>query len=111
MFRLCLHVPEHHSSDVCSSWLDDESLAREDVQGEMVLAVNMVMNAWQLLNMIPEDDDVEDSCQLLNICELGFNGSFWGNISEVFVDFAGKILSRFVSETDEDEVALLEALR
>ena len=75
------------------------------VQDELVLGMSMVINAWHLMEAGSQD------CHVRNLCELGFNGSVWGEMAELVVDLMGKVMARWISEDDVMEKKLVESLK
>ena len=67
----------------------------------------MVTNAWHLLVHMNDSDP----CHVLNFCELGYNGGVWGQMSEVVVEFAGLILSRWIAVNVQEEDSFNQSLR
>ena len=79
---------------------------KDSVQDELVLGMSMVINAWHLL-----EDDEDMACYTRNLCELGFNGSVWGPMAELVVDLMGKVMTRWISDREDDDEKYLTALR
>ena len=105
-FRILLRTEVGGAEIFNSSWYSLAfNLRKEDVEDESMLAMSAVTNAWHLLPSSPRN------CHVRNFCELGFNGSVWGEVGAVMVEVMGNIIIRFVSLDMEEEVKLYSALR
>ena len=80
-------------------------MSREELEEESMLGMSAATNAWQLLQSSPRN------CHTRNFCELGFNGSVWGETGGLMVEMMGKMMIRFVSADNEEESELSSALR
>ena len=107
--RLKIGQNEKGSSDsnLTTSWhcVDFSALSPEDLRDEASLGFLMATNAWHLSGQAP------GGCQQLNMCELGYNGAVWGQVSEVMVELAGKVISRWVADDELEERDLESTLR
>ena len=107
--RLKIGQNEKGSSDsnLTTSWhcVDFSALSPEDLRDEASLGFLMATNAWHLSGQAP------GGCQQLNMCELGYNGAVWGQVSEVMVELAGKVISRWVADDELEERNLESTLR
>ena len=89
-----------------SSWYSTSSnMSHHEVLDESMLAMSVVNNAWHLLQSSPAN------CHVRNFCELGFNGSVWGELGALMVEMMGKIIIRFVALDMVEETELCNALR
>ena len=97
-----------HPSNISTSWhcLNFSSLTPDEVRDEASLGFLMTANAWQL--SVPQPPG---GCQQLNMCELGYNGAVWGKVSQIMVELAGRVISRWVSEDMTEEWNLENTLR
>ena len=107
MFRIVIKTSQTDGVGLFnSSWYSISSnLSRLEVEDESMLAMSAVNNAWHLLQASPAH------CHVRNFCELGFNGSVWGDLGALVVEMMGKIIIRFVSLDMEEEAQLYNALR
>ena len=107
--RLKIGQNENGSSDsnLTTSWhcVDFSALSPEDLRDEASLGFLMATNAWHLSGQAP------GGCQQLNMCELGYNGAVWGQVSEVMVELAGKVINRWVADDELEERDLESTLR
>ena len=67
----------------------------------MYLAVMMVTNAWHLDDSM--DSSLGPGCRLLNLCELGYNGAVWGDVSLMVAELGALVLARWRSADREEE--------
>ena len=99
------------SSDfnISTSWhcLDFSDLSPEDLRDEASLGFLMATNAWHLSDQPPPPG----GCQQLNMCELGYNGAVWGQVSEIMVELAGRVIIRWVADDESEEANLQNTLR
>ena len=72
----------------------------------MYLAVMMVTNAWHL-----DDSSLDPGCRLLNLCELGYNGAVWGDVSLMVAELGALVLARWRSADREEEEYLRSGIR
>ena len=72
----------------------------------MYLAVMMVTNAWHL-----DDSSLDLGCRLLNLCELGYNGAVWGDVSLMVAELGALVLARWRSADREEEEYLRSGIR
>ena len=107
MFRLVIKTSQTDGVGLFnSSWYSlSSNMSRLEVEEESMLAMSAVNNAWHLLQSSPAN------CHVRNFCELGFNGSVWGDLGALVVEMMGKIIMRFVSLDMEEETQLCKALR
>ena len=91
------------SQGLFSAWYEVNNMTR--VQDELVLGMSMVTNAWHLMEAASKD------CHVRNLCELGFNGSVWGEMAELVVELMGKVMARWISEDDVMEMELVKSLK
>ena len=107
--RLKIGQNEKGSSDsnLTTSWhcVDFSALSPEDLRDEASLGFLMATNAWHLSGQAP------GGCQQLNMCELGYNGAVWGQVSEIMVEMAGRVISRWVAGDELEERNLESTLR
>ena len=75
-------------NNITSSWYNLHVEKASEIKSEVLLGINLASNAWFLL----ENLDPDDKCHIMNICELGFNGSVWGEMSELVTEFSGEEL-------------------
>jgi len=94
-------------NNITSSWYNLHVEKASEIKSEVLLGINMASNAWFLL----ENLDPDDKCHIMNICELGFNGSVWGEMSELVTEFSGLMFSRWISNENEHEQYLVSGLR
>ena len=104
-FRLSIHPKgcNNASQALHTAWYKVNN--RTEVQEELVLGMTMVTNAWHLM------EAGESGCQMRNLCEMGFNGSVWGDLAEVVVELMGQVMARWSSEQEGEEKELVEALK
>merc|ERR1711892_624206 len=104
-FRLSIHPKDCHNSSQAmhTAWYKINNLT--GVQDEVVLGMSMVTNAWHLMG------EGETRCLVRNLCEMGFNGSVWGDMAEMVVDMMGRVMARWSSEEENEEYKLVEALK
>ena len=62
-------------------------------------------DAWHL------SDQALGGCQQLNMCELGYNGAVWGQVSQMTVELSGRLISRWVANDEVEERNLQNTLR
>ena len=96
-FRLSIHPKgcDNGSEALHTAWYKVNN--KTEVQEELVLGMTMVTNAWHLM------EAGESGCQIRNLCELGFNGSVWGDMAEVLVELMGQVMARWSSEGEGEE--------
>ena len=105
-FRIVMKAADDGDGLLHSSWYSRGlGTPRREVEEESMLGMSAATNAWQLLQSSPRN------CHLRNFCELGFNGSVWGEYGGLMVEMMGNIMMRFVSQHDEEESELSRALR
>ena len=107
--RLKIGPSEKESTNfnIMTSWhcLNFSDLTPDNLRDEASLGFLMSANAWQL------SDHAPGGCQLLNMCELGYNGAVWGQVSEMTVELAGRVIIRWVANDDMEERNLKNTLR
>ena len=104
-FRLSIHPKgcNNGSQALNTAWYKVNN--KTEVQEELVLGMTMVTNAWHLM------EAGESGCLIRNLCEMGFNGSVWGDMAEVVVELMGQVMARWSSEGEGEEIKLVEALK
>ena len=108
MFRIVIKTNQTDGVGLLfnSSWYPVSSnMSRLEVSEDSMLAMSAVNNAWHLLQSSPSN------CHVRNFCELGFNGSVWGDLAALVVEMMGKIIIRFIALDMEEETRLCNALR
>ena len=111
MFRIVIKTSQTDGVGLFnSSWYSLSSSSSSSSSGlevseDLMLAMSAVNNAWQLLQSSPPN------CHVRNFCELGFNGSVWGELGALMVEMMGKIIIRFVAVDMVEETELCNALR
>ena len=108
MFRLVIKTNNTAGAGLLfnSSWYTITSnMSGLQVEEDNMLAMSAVNNAWHLLQTSPAN------CHVRNFCELGFNGSVWGELGALMVEMMGKIIIRFIALDMEEETRLCKALR
>ena len=89
-----------------TSWYSVVSnMTRQEAEEESMLGMSAATNAWHLVQASPTN------CHPRNFCELGFNGSVWGEVGALMVEMMGQVIIRFVSMDMEQETELYNALR
>ena len=104
-FRLTIH-PEgcnNCTNAINTAWYKVNN--KKEVQDELVLGMTMVTNAWHLM------EQGETECQIRNLCEMGFNGSVWGDMAEVVVELMGQVMARWITEGEREEREMVEAVK
>ena len=69
----------------------------------------MVTNAWHLDDSM--DSSLDPGCRLLNLCELGYNGAVWGDVSLMVAELGALVLARWRSADREEEEYLRSGIR
>ena len=85
--------------------LNFSDLTPDDIRDEASLGFLMSANAWHL------SDQALGGCQQLNMCELGYNGAVWGQVSQMTVELSGRLISRWVANDEVEERNLQNTLR
>ena len=107
--RLIIHAKgcRNCNDSLQTAWYNFEGLLRTDeMQDEFMLGMSMVMNTWQLV----EAGADKIGCSSRNFCELGFNGSVWGEGAALVVDMLARVMIRWSSEDEKEEYELTRAM-